>query len=614
MGFLGRCAVVAGLCLAAAVMPAAAQSGSPALRMKLGTIEARDLVFNPPGLGTLSIGRIGFSGFVHDGARTRAERIDVDNIKLTAGSRTTEIPSIVITGADLPSPLVRALTAGEPAGDVAGLVASAIVDRIAVARVIQRDSALKFVGTHTDLVLTGLKNGMVNAARLAGSQAIIAGPEGKTGRIGVGEVRYQQFDLAEMIRVVAGGGDGGAKRVLQRIVVDGAEVITDQVTVRIKRIELADVDGRAPAQPLPPEATAQPAFGSPLTAEQQKQVAAYAQDILRHARIGRYSIEGISVAVADQGNIAIGAITFGGFSGRGIERVEIAGLDIRMPDAAIRLDRFELEGIDYGALVEAGLEAATSGDKLDASPTQFAKLLPRLSAVRLSRLDLETPQGPVGLDDMRLEFESRNDGTGINYALRGAKVDLQRLDANEGRDTLIGLGYREIAANAHARLRWLPQERALAIETVGLSLDRFGRLDITARLENVDIDKAFADPDAAEQVLGAARLGAIEIRLADLGFAERFYAHTARSAGLSPDAVRAALAAEMRAQAIAQFGPLLAARSADAIAAFLQSPSTITARIAPAAGKPALTVAELQSLEPPELMQRLTVTLEAETR
>jgi hypothetical protein len=175
----------------------------------------------------------------------------------------------------------------------------------------------------------------------------------------------------------------------------------------------------------------------------------------------------------------------------------------------------------------------------------------------------------------------------------------------------MALGYRELAADAQVRVGWLRKSAALAIESVALSLAQVGRIDVAARLENVDIDKALADPAAAERLMGDARLGAVEIRIANYGLAERFYAQTAKSAGVSADAISAGLAAEMRSQAISNFGPLLAGRSADAIAEFLRSPHIITARIAPAAGQPPLTVAEIQRLGPADLMQRLTLTLEA---
>ncbi|MPZ58543.1 MAG: hypothetical protein GEU91_19035 [Rhizobiales bacterium] len=627
MGHVGGFAAVLGLYLAAALAPAGAQtaetprprsqSASSNISVKVGTLEVRDLNFNTPGRGSWSIGRIGFTGFVRDGARVRADRIVIDRVVMTLGSRTTEIPSVVISGADLPEPLFRMLTAAESTSDLAGMLTSATIDEIAIDRIVQRDPSVQLEVVYTGFVMSGIKGGHVGSARVASTLVTAAGAPGvkKQMNVRTGEVRYQQFDLAEMMRMLTGGSSGGAKRILQRAVVDGVEVTTDQATLRINRAEVADIDGRAPAQALPAELNMDGGTGSgSLNPEQQKQAAAYASDILRFARIGRYHIEGISVSLPGRGGFSIGAITVGGLSKRGIERIEITGFDVRMPGAPLRFDRFELQGINYGALVDALLSAAGSGGKPDFSPAQVAQLMPRLSVMRLSRLDVETPQGLVALADLSFELAERGEATSTSSALSGLTIDLRRLDANDGRDKLIALGYGPLIADAQARVSWLPKHRALVVETVGLSLDRVGRLDVAARLENVDIEKAFADPMAAADVMSEAWLGPIQIRLANLGLAERFYADTARSAGLPQDAVRAGLAAEMRSQAVNSFGPLLAGRSADAIAEFLQSPGTITARIAPAAGQRPLTVAEIQSLAPPELMQRLAITLETEPK
>ena len=613
-----------GFALAVVSTPTAAQTTDTAppkpqlgqasdVSIKVGTLELRDLGFDVPGRGRWSIGRIAFGGFSRNGSQSRAERIDIEKVVMTAGSQTVEIPSVVISGADFPVPLFRALTTGEVTGDLAALLTAATVDRIAIDRVAVRDSSTQLEITYSNFVITGLKGGRLAALHLAGTTATMGGSPGATNgiRLRSGEILYQQFDFAEMVRMFTGGGSGDAKRVLQRAVVDGIDVTTDQATFHIKRAEVADVDLRAPAQPLPHELRQPAASGKQLSPEHQKLAAAYASDILRYARVGRYSIEGISASAPDQGSFSLGAFTLTGFSKRGIDRLAITGFDLRAPGAPVRFERFEIEGIDYGALLEAALDAAASGTAPDFSPARIGQVIPRLSAIRLSKLDAVTPQGPFALSDLRFELENRSDVSRASYAVQGLKLDLRQLKADEGRDRMLALGYGELTADVRADATWQKKDRALTIQSVGFSLGEVGRLEITARLENVDIDKAIADPADAERLLGEARVGPIDIRVVNLGLAERFYADTARSAGVSPAAISAGLAAEMRAQAIALFGPLLDARSADAIATFLQTPGTIVARIRPQVGQPPLTVAELQDLAMPELMQRLSVTLEA---
>jgi hypothetical protein len=619
MSVFARPAAIVGLSVAFGLGQAAAQSSgsTPAASpsVKVGTLEVRDVAFATPGQGTGSIERIAFTGFVRTGDRVRAERINIDKVVIAVGTRAVEIPSIVISGADLPAPLVRAVTTGEPPADLAGLMTSAVIDQIAIERIVVRDPATQTEIVYANIVFGGLKAGHIAAIRLGSTAASMIAPPGEKVEVRSGEVRYQQFDLAEIVRMVTGGGSGGAKRILQRAVVDGMEVTTAKASIRINRVELSDLDGRAPAQPLPIGRGLQAGPGAaPMSPEQQKQAAAFAADILRYARIGRYSIEGISVSTPGQGTFGLGAVTIAGLSGRGIERIEVRDFDFRMPVGRASFERFDLEGINYGGLIEAALEAASAGRKFEPPPGRMAQLMPRLSAIRLSRLNLDTPQGPVELGDLRFELEELSEATSLSYAIRGLKVDLRRLPANDGRDKLIGLGYGELIASMQARVNWQRNNRALTVETVGPLLEQVGRLELSVRLDNVDLDQILANPDAAQNILNQARFGLVQVKLADLGLAERFYAEAARSAGVSPDAIRAGLAAEMRSQAIGNLGPLLAAGAADALAEFLRSPGTITARLAPVAGRPPPSVAEIQSGGPPAIMQGFSLSLHAGPR
>jgi hypothetical protein len=621
MTYWVRSAAAVGFCLAVASMPAGAQTkdasptssppASPSIILKVGTVDVRDLTFPMPGGGALTIGRIGFTGLVRNDARAHAKRIDIEKIALTLASQTLEIPSIVISNADLPAPLLQIMTAGQTTKDLAGFLTATTVERIEIERIVQRDPSVQVEAIHSGFTIDGVKDGIFASVRVAGSTAAAPGAPGVTEKVQVksGEIRYQQFNFVEMVRMLTGGGSGDAKRVLQRAVIDGFEVITDQAVVKVKRAEMNDIDGRAPTHPLPTDLKVQAGLAT-LPPEQQKRLITSISEMLRFVRVGRYSLEDISISIPGEGSLTIGAVTLNGFSGRGIERFAITGFDIKIPGAPVRFDRFEIEGIKYGAMLDAALDAAGSGTPPNFGPGRIAQLMPRLSAIRMSGLDAVTPQGPLALGDIKFELDERPDGANTNSSIASLKIDLVNLPANDGRDHLMALGYKQIVANAQARVSWQRQARALIVQPVGVSLDDVGKIELIARLDNVDADAAMADPDHADRVMRKARLGPIEIRISNFGFAERFYADAAKSAGVSPDAIRAGLAAEMRAQATNNLGPLLAPGSADAIATFLQSPGTITARITPTNGQPPLSLGEIETLGP-AAMDRVTVTLQA---
>lgn len=148
----------------------------PQLNMQVRTLEVRDVAFGTPGVSQVKVGRMAFSGFVSSGERVRAERIDLENVVTQRGTHAMEIPAIVITGADLPMPLFRALTEGAGADDWAGLLAQTSLDQVSIAQIIQRDPSANLEATLKGFMISGLKDGIVGSARLAEAVATAVPP------------------------------------------------------------------------------------------------------------------------------------------------------------------------------------------------------------------------------------------------------------------------------------------------------------------------------------------------------------------------------------------------------------------------------------------------------
>ena len=114
-----------------------------------------------------------------------------------------------------------------------------------------------------------------------------------------------------------------------------------------------------------------------------------------------------------------------------------------------------------------------------------------------------------------------------------------------------------------------------------------------------------------EEAMGKAGIEQVTLALANLGFAERFFAAMARDMGAPEATVRMAISAELQAQAIAAFGPVLAPGSAEAIASFMRESRRIVLRATPRAGQAAPTLAELEQVPPQQLLERMTIAIEA---
>lgn len=611
-------ALALALALALAAPNFAAAQNSPLSRgineitARAGTAEFRDIAFGTPATGALSIGKISFVGFVREGERVRADRVDMERMEARIGTRTIEIPTLTVTGFEGSVDLFRALSEGGNAErDWIALLQKAVATQINVERIVDRHPALSFESTIRDVSISNVKDGFIASARLGGMEGQGKGAAGgKPTAIKIGELRYQGINVTETMRLFAGGGTGEAKRLLERVTMDGMQVTTPDGNFRFDRVEMAGFNARAPSPALEAADRAAlqsgEAFNDP--ARRQK-LARFFAELVRSMRVDRYSLEGFSVTIP-QGIFSIKAFTFSGLSGRGLDLFEIRNMDVPTPGGTAKLGRFALEKLTYGALVDAAFEAMASGKEPDFDPAKLIEVAPRLAAIRISAVDLPTPEGAVSLASFDLELDDRPGKLPerIATAMKQLRMAINQASADEGRKQLLALGYTEFLADAQVQLRWLPADKAVVVDSTNLVLDKVGRLDISARLGNVDLTRVVSDPAAFAP--DNARIESLELRLRNLGIAERFYGLTAKSAGISQEAVREGLAAELRARANAMLGPALAPGSADMLAKFLRQPGTLIVRATPKAGK-SLTVGEASELEPPQILERLAITVEA---
>lgn len=608
------------LCLALALAPdrAHAQGGDLAkgikdLSVKAGTADFRDITLGTPDTGSVSIGKISFVGFARNGERVSADRVEIENLVGKIGKRTVEVPALTVTGFEGPGDLFRALTEGGNADrDWIALFQKAAASQITIERMLDHNPTLFFESVVNTIAISNVKDGLIGSAQFAGMTGqTSAGAPGGQASVRLGALRYQGVNVSESMRLFSGGGTGGPKRLLDRAVMEGMDVTTPEGSFRLDRIEMTGLDAQAPSTVLDPSDRAALQSGAAFEDPQRRQrIAKFIAELMRSMRVERYNLEGFSVVVP-QGTITIKGFTLAGLSGRGLDLFEMRNMDVPTPTGPVRFGRFAIEKLSYGALVDAVFDAVASGQEPDFnSPTKVLAIAPRLAALRLGGIEVNTPDGPVSLGGFDIEMDDRVGAIPerIAAAVKQLKMQIDRASADEGRKTLLALGYTEFSADAQVQLRWLKDEKALILENTNLLLDKVGRVDITVRLGNVDLARAVADPTAF--VPNDARLEAVEIKLRNLGLAERFYALTAKGAGISQDAVRDGLAAEMRTRVAAILGPALAPGSADAVAKFLKAPGTIVARAKPKAGQ-SLTFGEATDLDPPHILERLTITLEA---
>jgi hypothetical protein len=562
------------------------------------------------------VGRMTFFGLVRGTDRVTAERAEFESLKAEASGRKIEIPAAKIAGFAMPPDAFRALTEGGGSVDWNRLAETAAAAEIII-DVITDEAGPDATTAYTEFALTQLQAGRIETVRMSGSRGHNGAADSPDHvRFSTDEIRYQGIDLAEIARFFTGGGSGGAKRLIEQAVVRGWSLTAVDIAIRIAKMELAALDGRAPTASL--AQTAAPAGGPPrivLPGQRDedaatRRAAAYAREVLQHLRVSRLALEGVNIASPDLGIIEVGTVALNDLSSAGFALLELKGLDFSAPGAAAKFDRFALEKFAFGGVLDWLLDTLASGREPELDADKLSQLAPRVGSARIERLEAESPVGLFSLAEARFEVDNPDAvlPERLAFVLNGIKLDVARATDSNGREQLMALGYPELAASFQLLVRWTPNERALAFEDTRLIVEQVGRIDLSARFANVDLDPA--KPQAAEEAMGRAHIEHVAARMTDLGLADRLFGQMARGMGLSSEAVRAGIAAEIRAQAEAMLGPALTPGSGAAIEAFIRTPKSIAARATFKPGQPPVTMAELEQIPPAQLLQRLTIAIE----
>lgn len=586
--------------------------------VRAGSLDFRDLAYDGK-FGSGTVGLVSFAGLVQEGDRIRAATVRIERFAWKAPIASMEIPAIRIENFEGPRGVVDALTSGRVSEiDWIAVVNSARADRIAVDRVTQSigEAGKPQVagGTVTDFVLEGLAGGKLGALKIAAWEFEADLPDGSKTRYRVGATLYEDINLAEMTRFVTGGGSGPAKQIVGYNRAEAIETTdSNGARTRIGSSEARGLYSRGPREALTladfEAMKTLPNNGNPALA---KKVTAFVTDIIDNTRVESAVIRDYEIEVPG-GRGKIDALNARNYSLVGMELLEATGITIEAPTGPVRIARIAFENFDYRALVDYLLEALTTGVMPPSTdPVRIRQALPSLDAFRIEDVQAETPEGPVGIGSFAIEAERTGPYlTAIATTLKRLAVPLDAGTPTDAKERLLALGYTRIVADAGITLRYDVTNKAIMLERTGASIDDAGSVESSLWIEKFDLDEMLAaGPDAAAKAM-LLPFGGFEVKIVDLGLAQRFYQSVADSSGVTAEAIRDGLAAEMRNQASQLLGPALAPGSADKVAQFLRNPGTLRVRVEPRPDRPPLLVGDFEGMDPPRLADRLRVTIEA---
>ncbi|HUN46830.1 MAG TPA: hypothetical protein VMU85_09925 [Stellaceae bacterium] len=446
---------------------------------------------------------------------------------------------------------------------------------------------------------------------------------------------HSRHGFAEQVTAEAIGG-GKIGRVEIRALAADAAPSGQEAHYEVERIDSSGIDIAAAAALLDqgPEALTDQTFYKPVEAvtwDGMQVATGPLSATVRHAEVRGVKLRRLVTALANDPAISpdrVGEI----FAGIAFEKIEYAGLDARAAGknaAHLTLGRLMMSDLAPGSLggfALEGLAAEIAEGRLTLGSVALEGLAyrPRSAKARAAMAALGFPPSPFdpgriflrhfALRDLASEsgghavvtlksVETSMAGsidmaTDVDFKLGGLAVDLSRLPPSPAGFSAADLGITELVLDVDMKIQYDPDAKTLAIPRYAFVLPKLGSLIISLDLGDLAIDPGSDDPVQALQRFLTSTLRHLEIRYEDDSFANRLIAYSAKRANQDVDAFRAALIAQLEAQARAILVNTPRAQMLDAVIAFLKSPQAITLSIEPPKPLTLATLSRLSTMNP----------------
>jgi hypothetical protein len=272
------------------------------------------------------------------------------------------------------------------------------------------------------------------------------------------------------------------------------------------------------------------------------------------------------------------------------------------------------------------LRKALAEPDFDPSADDLRRFIPKLGTIRLSGIQITAPQQgkrgaaplppiEVGLGTFELKHGEQVNGIPTNMALTLDKLTIPVVESasNPSAKDLLAMGYRNLDLSAKLDLAWQEASKEFAIRALSLSGAGMGKLEATGTLGNVGKEVFSADLALAQVALLGATAKNLDIKLQNLGLAEKLIENEARKSKRKVEDVRREYGTIASLGLAAILGPSDGAKAlASAVARFVAKPGKLS--VSASAKAPAgLGLADVITLaDPTEIFEKIDVKANAE--
>ncbi len=564
-----------------------------------------------------------------DAARFSAETIEIADLQIGAAmgpppalSLAYKVPRITVKDYSGPASLQRP-PASSSFADIyrsaleqfAGVTAASITAPTLAATMNQGTAAAGGGEVaYTGLAIQGIKDGKIASTKIdavaftVNVQPAAGKPDKLTGNLA--DVAGYDIDISAVAAIFdpQKANDDQYYRTYRQITTGPYAVTSGQgLKMRIEGMTIDDVGLRPSRMQLPDLLALMPPPGAaaPSPAQARALLEKLAK-VYEGIRIGNAEMRGFAVETPEA-PVKLSALRFN-LEGGKVKEFAIEGLDGRMPQGPVKVERFALKALDISNLLR--LSALFSNVLQPPAPDQALGMLALIEGVELKGLaaPFKNTGKPVTIDTFNLDW-----GQFIGPIPSKVRVALKMaapLDASDpGQNVLVTAGLDKVTVDLDLGANWTEASRLYALEPVKLDLG--GIAKASARVLFANVPRGVFTPNAMQAAVMAGQIeaGIIELVLSDVGGVDLLVTQQARAQNISRfDARRDIVDGIWHAAEEATRANRDIEATVGAIARFVERPGqTLNIRLMPTDKVPVLQLIQLLKTDPIGALEKFRI-------